>query len=62
MKYYAFAVLLVCCSQSCSPRYNRLIEQYQRDTNSIVSNYYELNLWAAHPWKKDPSDSVPRPL
>jgi hypothetical protein len=23
--------------------------------------YHELKMWAAHPWKKDPSDSTPRP-
>ena len=25
-------------------------------------DYQDLNYWAAHPWKWDPSDSVPAPL
>ena len=29
---------------------------------SEVPNYASLNNWAAHPWKYDPSDSVPKPL
>jgi hypothetical protein len=27
----------------------------------LAPDYHELQMWAAHPWKKDPSDSTPRP-
>lgn len=27
-----------------------------------MPDYVQLNYWAAHPWKKDPSDSIPKPL
>lgn len=47
---------------SCSPKY-----PVQRDTYRFYSpdgrpDYQQLNYWAAHPGKKDPSDSVPAPL
>lgn len=32
------------------------------ETNSPAINYSNLSNWAAHPWKSDPSDSVPGPL
>lgn len=27
-----------------------------------IPDYADLRYWAAHPWKKDPSDSIPKPL
>lgn len=27
----------------------------------LAPNYNSLGMWAAHPWKRDPSDSTPRP-
>jgi Protein of unknown function (DUF3089) len=35
---------------------------YQFKSISGKPDYSDLNYWAAHPWKKDPSDSVPSPL
>jgi hypothetical protein len=32
------------------------------DSFSVQVDYSQLSNWAAHPWKKDPSDSVPEPL
>lgn len=31
-------------------------------SSDSLPNYADLKYWAAHPWKKDPSDSIPRPL
>jgi Protein of unknown function (DUF3089) len=52
------AVFLVSCGQknySYKPGYSF------KSTNS-KPDYSNLNFWAAHPWKWDPSDSVPQPL
>ncbi|HEX5155554.1 MAG TPA: DUF3089 domain-containing protein [Parafilimonas sp.] len=32
------------------------------DSFPVQTDYSKLSNWAAHPWKKDPSDSVPAPL
>jgi hypothetical protein len=47
---------------SCSPSYNRYIGSYKADGLSESPDYANLFYWAAHPDKKDPSDSVPAPL
>lgn len=48
---------------SCSPSNTKYIAQYvSNNTDSTVPDYSNLSDWAAHPWKKDPSDSVPKPL
>ncbi|HSR37306.1 MAG TPA: DUF3089 domain-containing protein, partial [Phnomibacter sp.] len=31
------------------------------NASRLAPDYHELGMWAAHPWKKDPSDSTPRP-
>lgn len=35
---------------------------YQFKSNDGKPAYDDLNYWAAHPWKHDPSDSIPLPL
>ena len=47
---------------SCTPSYTRYIKNYQSSVPAPEADYSNLNLWAAHPYKKDPSDSVPLPL
>ncbi|MEJ7768519.1 MAG: DUF3089 domain-containing protein [Chitinophagaceae bacterium] len=47
---------------SCSPRYNKFISSYPDDSKSGNPDYSRLNCWAAHPYKRDPSDSIPAPL
>lgn len=49
---------------SCLPAYRTHMKEYER-TASIKGAepaYADLAYWAAHPWKKDPSDSIPKPL
>ena len=36
--------------------------QYQFNSTNQKPHYSDLNYWAAHPWKKDLSDSIPKPL
>lgn len=51
---------------SCRPPYKSYITEYKqafpKNESSHAPDYSNLNNWAAHPWKKDPSDSVPQPL
>ncbi len=44
---------------ACTPTYNAYISNYRFANASPVPDYHDLNYWAAHPHKKDPSDSIP---
>jgi len=46
------------------PSYKSYVKDYQQNFAGIPSppNYADMNFWAAHPTKKDLSDSVPFPL
>jgi hypothetical protein len=46
----------------CSNKYHAYVPQYEFATKSAAPNYANLDYWAAHPWKKDPSDSLPKAL
>jgi len=58
--------LFVCISflffAGCAPKYSQYITRYETTTANPAPDYSNLYYWAAHPWKKDPSDSVPQPL
>ena len=61
LNYY----LILLCSLvlfSCSDKYVAYKNQYSFKSDTGKPVYTDLNYWAAHPWKKDPSDSIPRPL
>lgn len=47
---------------SCTEKYMAYKSQYQFKSNDGKPDYADLQYWAAHPWKWDPSDSVPAPL
>jgi hypothetical protein len=47
---------------SCAPAYKSHIESYRFDNPQNIPDYSRLEYWAAHPWKWDPSDSVPGPI
>ena len=47
---------------SCSDKYIAFKSQYSFKSNTGTPDYGDMNYWAAHPWKKDPSDSIPKPL
>jgi hypothetical protein len=46
---------------SCSPKYNKSPNKYITERGGLP-DYSDERYWAAHPWKYDPSDSVPGPL
>ena len=52
-----FAVLY-----ACAPAYNKYISDYKVKIQDNRADYSNLEYWAAHPGKSDPSDSIPRPL
>ena len=71
MKKYKLSFLLnpfLCCGLllpfviSCSKNNYASKNEYQFKSPTKLPDYSNLNYWAAHPWKKDMSDSVPRPL
>lgn len=47
---------------ACSPKYNRFSGNYRFTSAEGAPDYAQPDYWAAHPYKKDPSDSVPAPL
>lgn len=57
---YFFLIFLT----SCMPSYKSHIKQYQHNFNGhyAAPDYSDINFWAAHPNKQDPSDSIPKPL
>lgn len=54
--------LCVLLQASCSKKYKINTSLYQFSSKDGKPEYSNLNYWAAHPWKQDPSDSVPEPL
>ena len=55
-------LVLVLIFAACSPKFNRYSGNYRFTSAEGAPNYAQLDYWAAHPYKNDPSDSVPKPL
>jgi Protein of unknown function (DUF3089) len=47
---------------SCAKKNYSTASEYQFKSVNNKPDYAHLDYWAAHPWKKDLSDSVPKPL
>ena len=62
MKKLILFLTLIISLYSCSDKYQSFKSHYQFKSPDGKPDYNNLNYWAAHPWKKDPSDSVPAPL
>lgn len=62
-KYTLFGIIslimftAVSCSKQIIPS-----EPYKFRAKDGKPDYADMNFWAAHPWKWDPSDSIPEPL
>ncbi len=52
---FVFALLLA----SCSNKYQKFVSNYTFTNPAGTPDYSNLDYWAAHPYKKDPSDSIP---
>lgn len=46
----------------CASNYHQFVSNYTFKSEKGIPDYSNLDYWAAHPDKKDPSDSVPAPL
>lgn len=55
-------ILFLLFTASCSKKNIIQKTHYQFKSINNTPDYSDLNYWAAHPWKWDPSDSIPSPL
>lgn len=62
MKPYLLLIAAWMLLNACSPSYKKYISSYERLVQHQRPDYDDLYYWAAHPDKKDPSDSIPKPL
>ena len=60
--YFLNGFLLFILFSSCSDKYLAYKSLYQFKSKDKKPDYSDLNYWAAHPLKWDPSDSIPKPL
>jgi hypothetical protein len=61
-KLISMIVIVSFFSPSCSNKYAPFSSHYQFKSEDKKPDYSNLNYWSAHPFKWDPSDSVPKPL
>lgn len=59
--FWIFLMMILTVS-SCQKKNYASREEYQFSSANGKPDYSDLHYWAAHPWKWDPSDSIPRPL
>ena len=57
-----YSCLLTIALISCTKNNYSAKSEYQFKSTTKLPDYSNFNYWAAHPWKKDLSDSVPKPL
>src|SRR5678810_700340 len=59
-----FIIIFLCVGaiNGCAVKYGGFVQHYQFREKQAIPQYENLDYWAAHPWKKDPSDSLPEPL
>jgi len=62
MKKIVLSILIILLLFSCSDKYQSFKSHYKFKSIDGKPDYGNLDYWAAHPWKKDPSDSVPASL
>lgn len=62
IKYFVILVLMIVEISSCSRKINYYTGENKFKSETGIPDYTKLVYWAAHPNKKDPSDSVPKPL
>lgn len=62
MKLLFFCFCLIIIFASCSNKYQRFVSNYTFKSGDGKPDYSNLNYWAAHPYKHDVSDSIPKSL
>ncbi len=61
-KTILFIISILIVFSSCSDPYRRYLSNYHFKSTDKTPDYSNLNYWAAHPLKRDPSDSIPKPV
>jgi hypothetical protein len=61
-KRIALILVIFCCLLSCSKGYHLFVANYKFHSADGKPDYSDLDYWAAHPYKKDLSDSLPDAL
>lgn len=59
---YIYIIIPALIFIGCAKKNYELLPSYQFKSTNNLPDYNNLDYWAAHPWKWDPSDSVPKPL
>lgn len=62
MKSVAVIIPVLLLLASCANKYHRFVKEYTFKSASGKPDYTQLDYWAAHPYKKNPADSIPKPL
>ena len=62
MKNGILLAFLTLVLAACSNRYKPYMGRYTFKSENGNPSYANPDYWAAHPWKWDPSDSIPEPL
>ena len=62
IRYLFICFLILLFFSSCSDKYQSYKSLYQFKSEDKKPDFSNLNYWAAHPLKWDPSDSIPKPL
>jgi len=62
IRYLFIGSLVLLLFSSCSDKYQSYKNLYQFKSEDKKPDFSNLNYWAAHPLKWDPSDSIPKPL
>lgn len=62
MRFWTILAIFCLFFASCSDKYQAFRSRYQFKSPDGRPDYANLNFWAAHPAKWDPSDSIPAPL
>lgn len=62
MKRLGVLCLLTGVLFACNNGYHKYVSHYTLPETQGSPDYSNINYWAAHPYKKDPSDSIPKPL
>src|SRR4030095_11104036 len=60
--YFIIGAFVLLLFSSCSDKYLAFKKFYKFKSEDKRPDYSNLNYWAAHPLKWDPSDSIPKPL
>jgi len=62
MRFPIYFILLLLLSSCAQNNYVKYVPIYEKEAYNDQPNYSDLIYWAAHPNKKDPSDSLPASL